>query len=248
MLDDNYVRIEDVNKCWYKKTCSRFGTSACTKTCKNLTQTKYLLDVSGLPDSKKNPLNLDISILEPDVQNYIRSVIDDIKFFVKKGYNIYMWGATGCGKTSWAVKILTNYFAAISETNAFNCAGLYVSVPSFLRDAKLNMTYKSADYLELLKTIQTCDIVVWDDIIQTGPTDYEAQWLYSYINERIFANKCNIFTGNCSPHDFSLINNQLHSRVCTISDCLEITGYDMRDTLTYSQFMKKTDAEVGGDC
>lgn len=244
MRDDNYKRIEDVNKCWYKNMCSRFNTPECTKMCKNLTQTKYLLDLSGLPESKKKPLKLDLNLLEPDTAQYLGSVLDDIKYFVKHGYNIYMWGDTGCGKTSWATKLLTNYFAAISETNAFQCAGLYISVPSFLRDAKLHMTYKQPDYLELLQTIQTCDIVVWDDIIQTGPTDYESQWLYSYINERMFANKCNIFTGNRSPEDFSMINNQLHSRVCTVSDCIEITGYDMRDTLTYSQFMKKSGEEI----
>lgn len=237
MREDKYTRITDVNQCWYRSMCSRCNTDECTITCKHLTQTKYLLDLSDLPESKKHPLVLEPSMLTPDSADYLTTVLDDIKNFVRSGFNLYLWGDTGSGKTSWAVKLLTNYFSAICEHNAFRCAGLYVSVPSFLRDAKLRMSYKQPDYQEYLQTIQDCDIVVWDDIIQTGPTEYESQWLYSYINERMFANKCNIFTSNRSPDELATLNAALHSRICTVSDCIEVTGYDMRGTTTYRQYL-----------
>ena len=245
MRDSIYDRCTNVDKCWYREVCDKYGTDDCEYTCKKFTQTDYLMQLSNLPKSKQCPMKLSMDFLEPSVAETLSVIIADCEYFVKKGFNLYLFGETGCGKTSWAVKIMLGYFSYIAEKNDFSCRGLYVSVPSFLRDSKMYMVNKSADFSEMLETIKTCDIVIWDDVGQTDPTSFESQWLYSYINERIFANKCNIFTSNLSPEQLEEKDNRLYSRACTGSDCLNITGLDLRSTKTYTYFMNSS--ETDGD-
>lgn len=246
MRDSNYERLVDTEKCWYKSFCENYSTQKCSYVCKKFTQTDYLFQLSGLPQSMWKPIKIDDSCLETAVSETLNTITSDCEFFVKRGFNLYLYGDTGVGKTSWAVKIMNNYFAAIAEKNDFTTRGLYINVPSFLRDSKLYMTYKSEDWLELLNTIKVCDIVIWDDIGQTDATKYESQIVYSYINDRIFAKKCNIFTSNLSPEQLAKVDARLHSRICEGSDCLHIDGIDRRFQNTYTQFMSGSEVVDNG--
>lgn len=246
MLDDKYVRSENTSKCWYKDICDRYNTESCTYACKRFTQTDYLFQLSNLPKSCWGPQRLITDGLEPEVCETLETIVHDTEFFVKKGFNLYLWGETGCGKTSWAIKIMNNYFAMIAEKNDLTVRGLYVNTASFLRDSRLYMKYKSETYLDFLKKLQTCDVVIWDDIGQTDPTNYESQWLYSYINERILAKKSNIFTSNLSPEQLEKLDKRLESRICKGSDCLHITGIDMRYRNTYTEFMNSSEVVDDG--
>ena len=247
MLEDSYIRCDDVNKCWYKEICDLYGTDGCRYTCKKFTQTDYLFQLSGLPRSKWKPMKLSMDMLNPDVSEILSVILADCEYFVKSGFNLYLWGDTGCGKTSWAVKIMNGYFAYVAEKNDFRPRGRYVSVPSFLRDAKMYMVNKSENFMDELRIIKECDIVIWDDIGQTDSTNFESQWIYSYVNERLFANKCNIFTSNLSPKELDESNKRLASRICKGADCLNITGPDLRCMNTYTYFMNNCEEvdEVG---
>lgn len=192
------------------------------------------------------PMRLSDSVMKPEVSEILNTIANDCEFFVRRGFNLYLYGDTGVGKTSWAVKIMNNYFAAIAEKNDFTVRGLYVNVPSFLRDSKLYLTYKSDNWLEFLSTIQNCDIVIWDDIGQTDATKYESQIVYSYINDRIFAKKCNIYTSNLTPEMLSHVDTRLYSRICENSDCLHIEGVDMRYKNTYTSFMNSSEVVDDG--
>lgn len=245
--EDSYSRATDTSKCWYQKMCDNFGTEKCNPMCRKFTQTDYLLKLSNIPKSYWKAQPLDTAYLDPSTAEILCTVMNDCEFFVKKGFNLYLYGEPGCGKTSWAVKFTLNYFACIAEKNDFTPRGLFVNVASFLRDAKLHMTYKSEDYLEFLRTIQNCDLVVWDDICQTPPTNYESQWLYSFINERLISKKANIFTSNLTPNQLDEVDKRLASRICAGSDCLEITGPDLRFTQTYTYFMNSEEIDDGTD-
>ncbi len=235
MREDSYIPKTDTSKCWYKETCDSYGTDICRQSCKPFKQTDYLLQMSNLPVKKQNPARLDITYLSEQSALILPRILENIYSFVREGFNLYLYGDTGSGKTSWAIKIMNNYFASICEKNIYEPKGLYISTASFLRDAKLQMNYKSTDYYELLSTIQKCDIIIWDDICQTDLTSYESQCLYSYINERIFSKKCNIFTSNLSPEDLKNVDKRLYSRVCVGSDCVEMKGLDMRSSGTFTQ-------------
>lgn len=241
MLDTNYDRSTDIEHCWYKTMCDKYGTALCKETCKKFTQTDYLFQTSNLPRSCWKSQRLDSSLLEPEVEEILNTITNDCEFFITQGFNLFLYGETGCGKTSWAIKIMNNYFAVIAERNDFSTRGLYINVSSFLRDAKLNMTYKSDKYYHLLSEIKSCDVVIWDDVGQTDPSNYESQWLYSFINERMLAKKSNIFTSNLSPQQLEKLDKRLESRICKGSDCLHITGIDMRSQNTYTAFMNSSE-------
>lgn len=234
---DLYETWLDTDKCWFKQNCGLYGTEHCVYNCSQFEQTHYLLCLSNLPKKYTEPQHLDLTVLSQECYPYISKLYKDSIDFVNRGGQVYLYGDAGVGKTSWATQILTNYFANISIQSHFQCRGLFISVPSFLRDAKFYITYKNSNYSELLETLKVCDLVVWDDIMQTNPTDYESQWLYSYINERIQNNLANIYTSNLSPHDLSEVDKRLYSRVCVGSDCIEITNKDMRANHTYFQLM-----------
>lgn len=237
MRDNVYSGRLDFENCWYRGLCDKVDTAECSEMCRKFVQTDYLFQLSDLPKSCWTPQKLSTEMLAEDVKETLCTIMADIEFYVKSGFNMYLYGETGCGKTSWAIKLMNNYFACIAERNNFSTRGLFVNIPSFLRDAKLHMTYKSENFMEKLETIKNCDIVIWDEVCQTNPTNYESQWLYSYINERLLAKKCNIYTSNLTPDALREVDERLASRVCGESDCLEITGIDMRVTKTYTAFM-----------
>ena len=228
MRDDLFNPRTDTTKCWYRDMCNQYGKTPCTPMCIPFKHTDYLLQLSNLPVKQQQPKKLDTKHLEPYTAETLSKILENIYSFVKNGFNLFLFGDTGTGKTSWAVKLMNNYFSVVCEKNIYEPKGLYISVASFLRDAKLQMNYKNENYYELLQQIQSCDIVIWDDIFQTDPTNYESQWLYSYINDRIFAKKCNIFTSNLSPEQLEKVDSRLHSRICTSSDILKISGLDRR--------------------
>ena len=203
------------------------------------------MQLSNLPKNMWKPIKISSDKLDSSVAETLSVIIADCEYFVKKGFNLYLYGKPGRGKTSWAIKIMLGYFAYIAETNDFTCRGIYISVPSFLRDARMYMVNKSEDFSDLLSTIKSCDIVIWDDIGQTDTTNFESQWLYSYINERLLAGKCNIYTSNLSPSELNKADKRLASRICVGSDCLSIDGPDYRPTKTYTYFMNSS--ETDGD-
>ena len=99
---------------------------------------------------------------------------------------------------------------------------------------------KNENIFEYLEEIKNCDVVVWDDVYtSSNETHYESQMLYSLINSRIFAKKCNIFTSNMSPDKLESVSERMASRICNNSDCIEITGTDKRGQMLYTNFMNE---------
>lgn len=244
--DSIYKHREDYQNCWYKDFCDKFLNNECHSTCNKFSQTDYMFQLSNLPKSMWRAIRLDDTKLNPETAEILNTIVADINYFVVHGYNLFLYGLPGTGKTSWAIKLMNNFFASVAEKNGFRTRGLFISVPSFLRDAKLRITYKDDDYLEFLKDIQRCDIVIWDELEQTSPTSFESQWLYSFINERILAGKCNIFTSNKTPDELGVSDPLMKSRVCNSSDCLEITGPDRRKYNKYSYHMSAWEEQEDG--
>ena len=239
MRDNYFVPIHDTSACWYRNYCDECDTETCNRHCRKMQQTKYMLDLSELPFVYRKHQDLDVEKLNLTASDYICEICKDIPFFVQNGYNAYFYGGTGTGKTSWAVYILTNYFSAIAKNNNDRCRGLFISVPKLLRNIKLNIKFKDYDFKELVDTIPYVDLVIWDDIIQTEPTAYERQWLYSLINDRITERKSNIFTSNMEPEDLNKIDKQLYSRIYTVSDAIDFSNIDLRGGHKFSDFLKQ---------
>ena len=240
MRDERYRRRDDYQNCWYKDMCDTYQCDGCHRACGKFTQTDYMFQMSDLPKSMWRSIAIDDSELSDRSAEVLNTIVSDTEYFVRNGFNLYLYGDPGTGKTSWAVKILNNYFASVADRSAFTTRGLFVNVPSFMVDAKFKLTYKSQDYIEYLEEIKNCDVVVWDDVYtSSNETHYESQMLYSLINSRIFAKKCNIFTSNMSPDKLESVSERMASRICNNSDCIEITGTDKRGQMLYTNFMNE---------
>ena len=241
MRKDLHLTMYKTDYCWYRDVCDKFKSEDCCWKCKRMQQTKFLLDLSNLRPVHIKPYRLDYDGLSKECENYLNGIFYNVSYFVDNGFNAYFYGGTGTGKTSWACKVLKTYFSAVAESTNFTCRGLFISVPMLLLNIKRNIkpsTYIE-DFDELLDDIQKVDLVVWDDIIQTSPTDFESQWLYTLINERLLRKKANIFTSNLSPEELEIVDTRLHSRVCTISDCILFDCGDKRNSRKFSDVVNE---------
>ena len=80
------------------------------------------------------------------------------------------------------------------------------------------------------KSIIDCDLVVWDDIGSTYLSNYDNSQLMSYIDQRIFNGKSNIYTGNITSSSVfvSALGDRLYSRIYQNSLVVRFTGKDRR--------------------
>ena len=212
--------------CWYSKICK----DDCTN-CITYLQLDWQMKNSGLPTSKQRVINLyvnehnkcDTRAFE-QLSNIKKSIVD----YVETGHNLYICGNNpGNGKTSWAIKLLQSYFHHKAHGNYEHLLGMYVSTVELLLKLKDFNNPLPARYKELLETV---DVVVWDDIAITGISQYDFTQLYSIINNRIFAEKANIYTSNItnSAQLEKVLGSRLASRIYGASEIIELKGMDMR--------------------
>lgn len=167
-----------------------------------------------------------------DRENFekLKKIKDSIYEFVKGGNNLYIYSTNcGNGKTSWSKKLLNAYFSEIYETSAFKCKGLFINVSKLCQSLKDNIENKSDYIAHIKKNIETCDIVIWDDIGTKELTNFEGEFIYKCINARIENKKANIYTSNLKDEDLAqALDNRLYSRVKNGSINIQLKGKDKR--------------------
>lgn len=131
--------------------------------------------------------------------------------------------------TSWCIKILLSYFVR-SWRGPFTCRGMFVSVPKFLLAIKSNITEKNEYYEKVIKNINTCPLVIWDDMAaHTKNSEFELNQLFSIIDNRLNAGLSNIYTSNLSPKELTnALGNRLASRICNTAIEIQLKGQDKR--------------------
>lgn len=216
------------NDCWYYKNCK--NKKNCDSSCLRYLEMKYLLDFSNIPKSKqKRPKLL---ACEKDVEPFqeLTKIKNNIMNFVDYGSNLYIYSKKfGNGKTTWAVKLMLNYFNIVWLGNGFMPRGLFINVPMLLTATKNNINSKDNNFIEKVKLINTIDLVIWDDIAATKLTDFDHSTIFSYIDNRYWKGKSNIFTGNIIPEKLNdFVGNRLASRIVNGSKCIELFGNDRR--------------------
>lgn len=219
-------------KCWYKDSCSKFGTDACNSNCLRFMEMHYLMMQSEIPQIRQYqqllvPIRKDINNFE-----FLKGIKDDIVKFVQNGESLYIFSENfGNGKTTWAIKILMKYFDEIWAGNGFKCRGVFVSVPGFLTRLKENISRRDEAFELLRIKLTESDLVVWDDIGAVKLGDYDHTNLLAYIDNRLINGKANIYTGNLSDYKGDLSNalgKRLSSRVWNESSKVELLGPDWR--------------------
>lgn len=217
--------------CWYADVCQYEDTNECEKeNCIRYLEMNYLMEHSNIPKSQRKPVRLQAPDCDYDCYLQLAEIKKDIQEFVEDGKSIYITSTeTGNGKTTWAVKLLLKYFDTVWAGNGFRCRGLFIHTPTFLAKLK-NFDVKDLDFEELKRKIVNVDLVVWDDIASTNLSNYDLSQLITYIDQRIFAEKANIYTGNIvekSQLDKTL-GARLSSRIYNASEVIEFYGRDRR--------------------
>lgn len=211
--------------CIYSEICK----NECHTTCLRHSEMKFMLDTSGIPKSRQKfnrliPSDCDISAFK-----LLASFQNNIIKFVSKGCNLYLHSDNcGNGKTTWAIKLMLQYFNEKWAGNGFIQRGIFINVPSFITAHKNNISKQDDKLFETISNLPNVDLVVWDDIAITQLTDYETSILLSYIDQRVLNLKCNIFTGNLNPEALkSKIGERLSSRILS-GYIIELKGGDNR--------------------
>ena len=216
--------------CWYENSCSKYKGDNCTLNCIRYTEMNYLINNSNIPKSKQFKNELIPETIDLENFNHLIAIKEDIENFVNNGESLYIFSKNfGNGKTTWAIKLMQNYFNKIWAGNGFTQRGLFIHVPSFLTKFKEVINKKDEEFEDMKKQLVEVDLVIWDDIAANKLTDYDHTNLLTYIDQRILAEKSNIYTGNLDENDLIIaLGNRLKSRVWNDSTIIELKGTDRR--------------------
>lgn len=217
------------DKCWLKDKCNQ---KDCDKFCIRLYKLDYLYDQALITLNQRNYITfvLDEKGTDREAFTKLKNISIKAEKFVSEGNNLYLH-STQCGnaKSSWAIRIVQEYFNSIWHKTPLKCRALFIHVPTFLLALKDNITMKS-DYIEHIKNnVLDCDLVIWDEIGTKTSTQFESENLLSIINARLNKNKSNIYTSNLSGEELQeKLGDRLYSRIINLSEDIELFGFDKR--------------------
>lgn len=213
------------SECWYHDVCQM--DNSCDA-CIRYVEMKYLMDNSGLPKVKQRPIKLSAPTEDYDAFCDLQDIKDNIVEFVQRGKNLYIGGSVGNGKTSWAIKILLKYFDEIWAGNGFRVRGLFVHVPTLLSELK---NFDDPLSFEYRRNLSQADLIVWDEIGDTGMSNYDYTQLIMILNDRMLSERSNIFTSNLSTKADTVkhLGDRLSSRVWNTSEIIILKGKDRRN-------------------
>lgn len=215
--------------CWYERFCKNYKED-CMLNCIRYNEMNYMMESAKIPKGNQFHNKLIPQVL--DIENFklLNEIKTDILNFVKNGENLYIYSKYfGNGKTTWAIKIMQNYFNKIWAGNGFTQRGLFIHVPSFLTKFKEVINKKDEEFEDIKKQLLEVDLVIWDDIAAGKLTDFDHTNLLTYIDQRKLNGKSNIYTGNLNEHELvEALGNRLKSRVWNDSTVVELYGNDRR--------------------
>lgn len=225
-----YEYIFNRRDCWYLETCNKAETNECRANCIRYMEMDYLMKTSNLPKAQQYYTALIPSRQDTPAFITLKDIKDNILDFVNRGCNLYIYSNNfGNGKTTWAIKLLLNYFDEVWAGNGFKRRGLFVHVPTLLTKIKENISYKDADFDIMRSQLSEVDLVIWDDMAATKLSDYDHTNLLTYIDQRKLSKLSNIYTGNISPPQLvDALGSRLSSRVWNDSIQIEFLGADKR--------------------
>lgn len=188
--------------CHIKGNCKQEGEEVCGGNCWKYIQLKVQYKKANIPADYlgEQRLTLDESRTDLDaylkLKDYMENVFKKVKV-ERKGLFIYS-EIKGNGKTSWAVKIMKEYFRQLHRTvETFEyCKGIFVNIPILFDELRSSFDEPSEKIKQLEKDIKAADLVIFDDIGTEAPTKWVKEKLYIFITHREMQGKPTIFTSN----------------------------------------------------
>lgn len=219
-----------IESCLFADRCNKID---CDKDfCVKKFKLDYLFDQALLSEKHKKELVLRVDADKRDLEafKYLKSIQNSVEKFVENGDNLYIHSLiSGNGKTSFAIKILKEYFYKIWSKSDLRCRGLYIHVPKYLISLKDNISEKS-DYVQhIKKNALDADLVIFDEVGTKSLTSFEFENILTIINARLDYGKANIYTSNLTNEELlDNLGSRLYSRIVNNSNDVVFVGQDKR--------------------
>lgn len=187
-----------MKRCWAESYCTVYPHQ-CSDICVGYLQLNNIYSQSRMPLKYQYNIPLDCPVEDKDAYFKLKDYQDNVVQMVKNGYGIFIYSPTkGNGKTTWACKIMNQYFRKVALRNNMMCRGLFINIPDFLEQLKdgFNNKEMSDEMVELKEELRKVDLVIWDDIGTETPSNWVRQQLYTFINHRDGNGLANIYTSN----------------------------------------------------
>jgi len=193
---------------------------------------EYLYDNALVSEAQRKHIKLRIDEDGTDYNEFMQlaEIEKNIENFVQEGQNLYIHSTIcGCGKSSWALRMIEAYFNKIWPKTDLICRALFINVPRFLVALKDNISNPSEYIAHIKDNIANADLVVWDDIAAKVGSEFELNHLLSLIDLRIANGKANIYTSNLDKDAiYNALGERIASRICNMSHEIELHGSDKR--------------------
>ena len=217
--------------CWFSDQCKKLHCND-KNGCLIIYKLNYLFDQACISDKQRKHIELRIDDNGTDLQEFLtlKNIQDNILDFVNNGKQLYIHSSMpGNGKTSWALRLIQEYFKKIWLRSDLRCKALFINVPKFLLASKDNITEKNSYYEHIKENVLNCDIVIWDDIGTKVASSWDQEQLLSIIDQRINNGKANIFTSNLNEKELrEVVGDRLASRISNLGYNIEFKGGDKR--------------------
>jgi DNA replication protein DnaC len=220
-----------VNKmrCYAEYYCKK-DRSECSELCGGYRVLRALYGLSRIPLGYRYNMALIPQVKDVPAFEELNEFKENIVSNVREGSNLYIWGkSTGCGKTSWACKIMSYYFRKIAFTSGLENEGLYIYLPTFLNDLRDSFDSKDPEFKKQLEMVTSCNLLIIDDLGSEKLTEWVRERIVSIIHTRVSNGLSTIYTSNLSPDELRQeMGDRIASRVLGCSQIVEITGADRR--------------------
>ncbi len=216
-------------RCFAENYCKK-DRSECSEVCGGYRVLRALYRLSRIPEKYCYEIPLIPDKRDIEAFEYLNEFKESIIQNVSEGKNLYIWGkATGCGKTSWACKIMGHYFRKIAFDTGLENEGLFIYLPTFLEDLRNSYSNPDEDIAEVLEMLKKCKLLIIDDIGAEKVTEWVRERLVSIINVRVSGGLSTIYTSNLSPNELlAEFEDRIASRVLSGTKTIEIVGWDRR--------------------
>lgn len=224
--------------CWYcymatsnseEDKCLK-GTNIewCDEHCPIYKNMKAAFTNSNLEEKFWYPFNLKQVSVDKNAVQQVMSIRDNLSEFVAGGKNVLLQSSKcGNGKTSWGIKLLQKQIELNCKQSL--TPAYFVYVPSLLLEARQSINSKNNRFESIRNMLQTCPLVLFDEIAGIPLKDYDLLILSTIIEKRINRQLSSIFTTNCE-NDVLKINlgDRLFDRINRLSTVITFRGNSMR--------------------
>lgn len=200
----------------------------CDEHCPYFKSMKTAFSNSNLDEKYWYPFNLKQVAIDKGAVQKVMEIRSNLDEFVSQGKNLLLQSSKcGNGKTSWGIKLLQKQIE-LKHLHSFLPA-CFVYVPSLLLEARKSISSNSNKFNTLLANLETCPLVLFDDIASIPLKDYDLLILSTIIEKRINRQLSCIFTTNCEDDVLKLnLGDRLFDRINRLSTVVTFKGNSMR--------------------